>query len=295
MPTMKPLAAAMVFSILTVPFVGQAADWAKVGQALGTAGTEQPGGIYKIGLPRTDLAVTVDGVPIKPALALGSWLAFEERNGETMVMGDLVLTEDEVSPVMALLAQGGLEITALHNHLLRSSPPTLYLHIAGHGDPVAMAETLHAALALSRTPFGSPSGGAPAPAVGLDTDMLDRTLGYHGRASGGVYQFNVPRAEAITDQGMAVPPAMGTAIAINIQPTGAGQAAVAGDFVLLPGEVNPVLRTLRENGIEVTAVHSHMLTEEPRLFFLHFWANDEAGKLARGLRAALDQVNLAKS
>jgi hypothetical protein len=269
-------------------------DWPRVERALGVPGTAQPSGIYRFGLPRSDLHVTLDGVDIRPALALGGWLAFREMGQQAMVMGDIVLTGEEINPVMQRLAEGGIEITALHNHLLRSQPATMYMHVSGHGDPVALAETLHAALALSRTPLSAPAA-APPQNVGLDTAALDRIIGRPGRSVGGVYQFGIPRAETIVDGGMEVPVAMGTAIAINFQSTGNGRAAITGDFVLIAAEVNPVLKALRENGIEVTAIHNHMLDDAPRLFFMHFWANDDAEKLARGLRAALDRVNLQRS
>ncbi|MGK9167698.1 DUF1259 domain-containing protein [Inquilinus limosus] len=270
-------------------------DWTKVDQAIGRPGAAQPDGVHRYGLPRTDLHVTLDGVAIKPALALGSWLAFQPMGDEAMVMGDLVLTQDEVGPVTKSLAEGGIEVTALHNHLLRAEPATLYLHVDGHGDPVKLAVALHAALALSKTPLAPPPGSSAQQPVDLDTAALDGILRSKGKANGGVYQFTIPRAETIMDGGMAVPVSMGTGIAINFQPTGNGKAAITGDFVLIGSEVNPVLRTLRESGIEVTALHNHMLDDQPRLFFMHFWANDDAGKLARGLRAALDQMNLAKS
>ena len=281
------------------------ADWAKVAEALGKSGTEMAGGVYRVGLPRTDLHVKLDGVDIKPTLALGSWLAFQGKGDTAMVMGDLVLTEDEVNPVMKRLAENGIEITALHNHLLRAQPSTLYMHVLGHGDPAKLAAALHDGLALSKTPLGnataSASPQAPATDSGqpaqldLDTAMIDQVLGAKGKAAGGVYQVGIPRAETIKDSGMEVPVAMGSAEAINFQPTGGGKAAITGDFVLTAGEVNPVLRTLRENGIEVTAIHNHMLDDQPRLFFMHFWAIDDAAKLAKGLRAALDKVNVARS
>jgi Domain of Unknown Function (DUF1259) len=267
-------------------------DWQAVDQAMGKAGAMQPGDVYKFSLPRTDLQVTAQGIQVQPALALGSWVAFKPMGDQAMVMGDLVLTEDEVSPVMVALQQGGVEQTALHNHLLGESPRVLYMHISGHGDPVRLAETIHSALALSGTPFTAPAAAA-APSSSLDTAQLESTLGYKGNAAGSVYQFSIPRAEQIMDSGMEVPPAMGTAIAINFQPTGGANAAITGDFVLLANEVNPVLRALRDNGIAVTALHSHMLGEQPRLFFMHFWANDDAVKLASGLRTALDQTNAA--
>ncbi len=299
------LQVAALCTMLPVAAGAADADWAKVADALGKPGTEMAGGVYRVGLPRTDLHVKLDGMDIKPTLALGSWLAFQGKGDMTMVMGDLVLTEDEVGPVMKKLAENGIEITALHNHLLRAQPSTLYMHVLGHGDPAKLAAVLHDGLALSKTPLGNatasvssqaPAAGSEQPArLDLDTAMIDQVLGAKGKAAGGVYQVGIPRAETIKDGGMEVPVAMGSAEAINFQPTGGGKAAITGDFVLTAGEVNPVLRTLRENGIEVTAVHNHMLDDQPRLFFMHFWANDDAAKLAKGLRAALDKVNVARS
>ncbi|MDX8483190.1 DUF1259 domain-containing protein [Mesorhizobium sp. VK24D] len=271
-----------------------APDWKAVAQALGKSGTEMPGGVYRVGLPRSDLKVTLDGVEIKPSLALGSWVAFEAMGDkDAMVMGDLVLTQTEVNPVMLKLVENGIEITAVHNHLLRSQPATMYMHIEGHGDPVKLATAVNAGLRESQTPLSAASSGTPSTSINLDTSKVDQILGHKGKVSGGVYQVSVPRSETITDAGMQVPEAMGSAIAINFQPTGNGKAAITGDFVLVASEVNPVLRALRDNGIEVTALHSHMLNEEPRLFFMHFWANDDVEKLARGLRTALDKIHLA--
>ena len=272
----------------------QEIDWKKVDTALGKTAVVS-GEVHRYGLPRSDLQVTVDGVAIKPALALGGWAAFQPMRGEAMVMGDLVLLETEINPVMAKLLQGGIEITAVHNHLLRANPETFYMHIGGHGDPVKMAEVIRSALALSKTPF-SPQTPAPTPAppIDLDTAQLDQIIGAKGQANGGVYQFNVPRRDPITESGMTVPIAMGSANAINFQPTGGGKAAITGDFVITGDEVNPMIKALRANGIEVTALHSHMLTEQPRVFFMHFWANDDALKLAKGVRAALEKTAVAK-
>jgi len=271
-----------------------ATDWKPVEAALGRSGKLQPGDIYKFGMPRTDMHVTVGGVTIKAPLALGSWVAFHKMGTDAMVMGDLVLTEREVEPVMLKLQQGGIEQTALHNHVLNESPRIMYMHISGHGDAVKLAHALHDALALTGTPV-PPTAAPAAQALTIDADAIGKALGSKGAVNGGVLQFSVPRAEKITDEGMEIPPSMGTANAINFQPTGQGRAAITGDFVLIASEVNPVIRALRENGILVTAVHSHMLTEEPRLFFLHFWANDDALKLAHGLSAALGKTNSAKT
>ena len=264
-------------------------DWKPVEQALGRPGQQQADGACKFGLPRGDLKVTVDGVQVKPTLALGSWLAFSSPGQNAMLMGDLVLTEDEVSPVMKALQQNGLQITALHNHVFHETPRVMYMHIAGHGDAARLASAMKKVIALTGTPPPTqPAGNA---GVDLDTTAIDQTLGSKGKINGGVYQIGVPRAEKISEAGMQVPGSMGLATALNFQPTGEGKAAITGDFVLLGSEVNPVMKTLEENGIQVTALHSHMLQEEPRLFFMHFWANDNAGKLAKGLRAALDQTN----
>ena len=270
-------------------------EWKAVEDALGRKGSMQPGDVYKFSMPRSDLKVTVAGTPIKAGLALGSWLAFKRMGNDAVVMGDLVLSEWEVEPVMAKLQQEGVEQTAVHNHLLNETPRIMYMHVAGHGDPVKLASALKDALALAKTPSGSPAPpAAQQQSLGFDTARVDQALGYQGKNNNGIYQFSVPRAEKINDMGTEVPPSMGTATAINFQPTGGGKAAITGDFVLIGSEVNPVIRALRDNGIQVTAVHSHMLTEEPRLFFMHFWANDDAVKLAKGLRAAIDKTNSAK-
>lgn len=262
-------------------------DWTAVGAAMGKAGTLQPDGPYKIGLPRSDLQVKVGALQIKATLALGSWVAFLPMPGGTMAMGDLVLTEDEINPVISKLQEGGIEQSALHNHLLGAQPPIMYMHIQGHGDAVKLADTIHAALALTQTPFGA--GGTP-PAVDLDTAQLDQIIGVAGKNNGGVYQFSVARTEVLKEQGMVIPPSMGMATALNFQPTGSGNAAITGDFVMLAGEVNRVIRALRAANIQVTALHSHMLNDDPRLFFMHFFASGDAVQLARGLRAALDQT-----
>jgi hypothetical protein len=280
-----------------VPSQGQqkpsatAANWASVEDALGRKGAMQPGDVIKFAFPRSDLTVTVGGVTLKPALALGGWTAFKETGkGQAMVMGDLVLTEDEVSAVMRALQAGGVEQTALHNHVLTESPRVMYMHISAHGDATKIAHAIHDALAQSKTPLGTPGAAAAPSAADLDTAGIAKALGIAGKLNGVVYQVSVPRSEKITEMGHEVPPSMGVATAINFQPTGGGKAAITGDFVLRGSEVNPVIRALRDHGIEVTALHSHMLDEEPRLFFMHFWANDDAVTLAKGLRAALEKT-----
>ena len=268
-------------------------DWTKVDAELGRAASIS-GEVHRYGFPRSDLRVSVDGVSIRPALALGGWTAFEPMGNEAMVMGDLVLLDTEINPVMQKLLESGIRITAVHNHLLRATPATLYMHIEGHGDAVKLAAGLRSALAQSKTPFDpAPTATAPPP-IDLDTAQMDRIMRAKGQANGGVYQFSVPRRDAIREGGLTIPAAMGTANAINFQPTGEGRAAITGDFVVAGDEVNSLIAALRAAGIEVTAIHSHMLNEEPRVFFVHFWANDDALKLARDVRAALDKTAVAR-
>ncbi len=293
--------AVQVFAICAMATMGTTAgaqeiDWKKVDEALGRTAAVS-GDVHRYGFPRTDLQVTLDGVTIRQALALGGWAAFKPMHGGAMVMGDLVLLEAEINPVMAKLIENGLEVTAIHNHVLRSTPLPFYMHVGGHGDPVKLATALRTALAESKTPLTPPAAAATPPAIDLDTAQLDQIIGVKGQANGGVYQFAVPRRDPVTENGMQLTPPgpTGVATAIGFQPTGGGKAAITGDFVLAGDEVNPVIKALRENGIEVTAVHSHMLTEQPRLIFMHFWANDDAVKLAKGLRAALDKTASAKS
>jgi hypothetical protein len=288
--------AAHVFAICVTamaasPASAQDIDWKKVDEAAGRTAAVT-GDVHRYGFPRSDLQVTLDGVTIKPALALGGWAAFKPAHGGAMVMGDLVLLESEITPVMTKLIQNGLEITAVHNHLLRASPATFYMHVGGHGDPVKMLTAIRSALAASKTPLTAPAPAASQPAIDLDTAQIDQIIGAKGQPSGGVYQLAVPRGDAISEDGTRLDPPgpVGVATGINFQPTGGGKAAITGDFVLLEKEVNLVIKALRENGIEITALHSHMLAEQPRLFFMHFWANDDALKLARGLRAALDKT-----
>ena len=296
MKRFNPILASIGFAVgLSSTTLAADDDWAPVAQALGRSGAQLPGGIYRVGLGRSDLKVALDGVEIKPTLALGSYLAFQKMGSEGMVMGDLVLLQEEVNPVMKKLVEGGIEITALHNHLLRSSPATMYMHFFGRGDPAKLAAALRAGLAESKTPLAAPAPAGSPPPLDMDTAAIDQTLGAKGSVNSGVYGFNIPRAETIMEGGMPIPVGMGSGIVINFQPTGGGKAAITGDFVLIASEVNPVLKTLRDGGIEVTALHSHMLTEQPRLFFMHFWANDDAGKLAASLKAALNKVKLAKS
>jgi Domain of Unknown Function (DUF1259) len=268
-------------------------QWKPVEAGMGRPGQLQADGVMKFGLARGDLNVEVSGMKLKPALALGGWVAFNHPGIDAMAMGDLVLAEDDVTPVMTKLQQSGIEITALHNHVLHESPRVMYMHVLGHGDAAQIAKAISTAMSLTKLPPPS-TPPAQVPALDLDTKGIEQALGFPGKVNGGVFQVGVPRSETIHDHGMAIPNSMGVATTLNFQPTGSGKAAITGDFVLLGSEVNPVMKALRKNGIEVTAVHSHMLDEEPRLFFMHFWANDDAAKLAKGLREALDQTNSKK-
>jgi Domain of Unknown Function (DUF1259) len=268
-------------------------DWKTVEQALGRPGQVLPGDVFRVGMPRTDLSVTVKGVPVSASFALGSYAAFKQVGDHAMVMGDLVLLDQEVPAVMSGMFSGGLQVTAVHNHLNEVAPHVMYMHYEGHGDAVALARGLRQALSASGTPLGSLSG-APAPSVGpvLDPKQIEQGLGRSGReVGGGVYQVTVPRAEAITEDGVALLPAMGVTTVLNFQPLAGGKAAITGDFVLIAQEVNPVARTLRQLGIDVTAIHNHGLQDTPRLFYMHFWAVDDPAKLAQGLKTALDQTN----
>ena len=281
-------------AMLAAATPGQAADadWKAVEQALGKSGQMQAGDVFRIGMPRTDLMVTVKGVPVKAGFALGSYAAFKQMGDHAMVMGDLVLLDQEVPGVMSGLFAGGLQVTGVHNHLNEMSPHVMYMHYAGHGDAVVLARALRQALSASGTPLGGPAP-APAPAAGptLDTKAIEQALGRSGRDTGGVFQVSVPRAETVTEMGQPLLASMGVTTVMNFQPTADGKAAITGDFALIDTEVNAVARTLRQHGVDVTAIHNHALTDTPRLFYMHFFANDDPVKLAQALRAALGQTN----
>jgi len=285
-----------IISVLAAP-VARAADpdWKAVEQALGKPGQMQPGDVFRIGMPRTDLTVTVKGVPVKAGFALGSYAAFKQIGDRAMVMGDLVLLDQEVPAVMSGLFAGGLQVTAVHNHLNEMSPHVMYMHYSGQGDPVELAKALREALSASGTPFGAPPAGVVADTSAIDQKPVEAALGRSGRVTNGILQVVVGRAERITEGGMELLPAMGVATVLNFQPTDDGKAAITGDFVLIAPEVNKVARTLREHGIQVTAIHNHALADTPRLVYMHFWAHDEPVKLAQGLRAALALTNSAKA
>lgn len=291
MKSMIIVAASILAASSAAPAQAPSVDWPAVERAMGRAGTPQPGGVRKFGFARSDLHVTVHGIAIRPALALGSWIAMKPTSGGgVMLAGDLVLTQDEIAPVMSRLQQGGIEQSALHNHLLDESPRLMYMHVMGEGAAVKLAEAVHAALALTGTPLDVPSRMPAALPIAMDTAVAARVLGHSGHVNGGVFQVSVPRRERIRDDGMDVPASMGVATGINIQPTDSTHAVATGDFVLLANEVNPVIRALRAHGIAVTALHSHMLGERPRLYFMHFWAEDTTPSVLAGLRAALDSM-----
>ncbi len=295
MSTTKSIRVALAALAGTVAFAHAAAAqqtdrWSGAETAFGRKGVPQAADVMRFNFPRTDLTVRVGDVTLKPAFALGSWVAFLPTGaGTALAMGDLVLLDNEVGPVMAALQAGGVEQSAVHNHLLNESPHITYMHIMTEGDPAKIAATVHAALAKSATPIGTAPAGA-APSAELDTGAIAKALGVSGRLNGSVYQISVPRSETIMEMGHSLPPSMGVATAINFQPTGPGKAAITGDFVLRGSEVNPVIRAFKKNGIDVTALHSHLVDSDPQLYFMHFWANDDALKLARGLREALDQT-----
>jgi len=282
----KPAAPAKAAAAKTAP----AADWSAVDQALGRTGTAMPPDVNRYAFGRSDLTVVSHGVTVKTSFALGGWLAFRMVDAKNaMAMGDLVLLESEVAPVIAALQAGGISQTALHNHMNGEQPAVWYLHVMAHGDPATIARAARKALELTKTPLATP-GPAAATTVDLDTAAINHAIGVAGKVVGGVLQYSVPRVETIKDGGHEIPPSMGTSTPINFQPTGEGKAAIIGDFVMLASEVNPVIKVLSDGGIMVTTVHSHWLDEQPHVIMAHFWANDDAVKLAKVLGAALDKT-----
>ncbi len=284
--------AAVIILLVSLPTISPAqaagdqkaaGEWKTVEDVFGFPGASLPGGVIRFNMPRKDLHVTVAGIEVKPGLALGAWAAFHRvGDNDAMVMGDLVLTEDEVAPVMKALQDGGVEITALHNHLLGESPKIMYLHI-------------RQAVGLTKTPAPQASGTKETAAdLGFDVAAVEKIMGRPGNISGGVLHFGAPRAEKLTEEGMDTPPSMGAGTVINFQPTGNGRAAIAGDFAMTGKEVGPVMKVLEDNGVQAVALHSHALDDVPRLFYMHFWANDEVIKLAKAMRTALDETNVAK-
>jgi len=263
---------------------------AKVDESLGRSG-QKTGEVYRVGFPRTDLHIAVAGIEIKPGLALGSWAAFSGSDGDAMVMGDLVLLEGELNPVIQTLRSAGFQITAVHNHLIGETPHVLYVHYRGHGEVSEIAKSLRSALSKSKTPLDEPAPPAPPGEPPAFVKTIEDTLATKGRFAGGVLSFGIPRAEPITDHGVTLTGTQGVAESINFQEFGPGKVATSGDFVLTADEVNQVISALEEHDIQVTALHSHMLTEEPRLFFMHFWATGNAEAVAQGIKAGLTKVH----
>ncbi|HET9793648.1 MAG TPA: DUF1259 domain-containing protein [Thermoanaerobaculia bacterium] len=276
--------------LLSLVLANARSEAAEAGSAVfGQTPRTLPGEIEKYSWPRRDLRVTVAGTPVAPALALGSWAAFKAAGTGTMTMGDLVLLESEVNPVVRELQAGGFEVLAIHNHLLGESPHLLYVHFMGHGERAALGHTLESALSRTKTPKESAASAAPAPEQTKILDAFQEAIGRKGTMAGAVLQIGVPRSDPIIDGGMEIPPAMGMAESINAETVGE-RIATTGDFVLVADEVNPVIGELQSHGIEVTALHSHMLRETPRLFFMHFWGVGTPERIGAGLKAALAKV-----
>jgi hypothetical protein len=278
--------------VLSLPILvhAQGVTTATIDQALGRSG-QKTGDVYRVSFPRTDLHVSVHGVAIKPGLALGSWAAFLGTDDNAMVMGDLVLLEGELNPVMAKLRASDFEISAVHNHLIEETPRVLYMHYMGHGPATQLAMSLRAALSASKTPLDKPAAAAEEPAPPAWVKTVEDSVGRKGTFKGGVLSYGVPRGESITMAGMTITPAAGVGEAINFQAADSGNVATTGDFVLVADEVNPVISELQGHNISVTALHSHMLTEQPRLFFMHFWSVGSPESVGAGIKAALSKVN----
>jgi len=273
------------------PRSAAAADWAGVGQAFGRLGIFKDG-LYTVSFPRSDLAVRVGSVTVKPALSTTTSIAFYGTPRQAMVMGDLVLTEDERQAVVSKLTGSGIDITAMHEHLPAHSPTVWWHHIQASGDATKIANALKDALAAGTTPLAAPSSTAPQDTTldGLDPATLDKIMGRAGTTAGGVRKYGIPRRDTITI-GSAPVPASLAQTAVAFQPVGGGRAAVNGDIVMTATEVQPVLTALRNGGLDVVELHNHMLEENPRLFYVHFWAADDAARLATALRAAIDKTN----
>jgi hypothetical protein len=262
-----------------------------IDQVLGRSG-QKTGDVYRVSFPRTDLHVSIGGLAIKPGLALGSWAAFTGTDDNAMVMGDLVLLDRELNPVMAKLRSAGFEITAVHNHLMEEIPKVLYLHYMGHGTAAQLATALRAALSVSKTPLEKPAAPPEEPAPPAWVKSVEGAVGRKGTFKGGVLSYGVPRSDTITMAGMTIPPAAGVGEAINFQAAASRNVATTGDFVLTADEVNPVISELQGHHILVTALHSHMLTEQPQLFFIHFWYVGSPESAGVGIKAALSRVSV---
>src|SRR5215467_10876113 len=259
----------------------------EIAKALGKEG-DLAGDMYKVSFPRSDLTVNVGNVAIKPALALMAWAAFIKSGNDAVTYGDLVVLEEEVNPVIRKLEERSLELSALHNHLLHETPRVMFIHFVGRGDEVELAKGVREALALTKSPLGATASARETkPEIAAEIEGI---IGYQGAMGGDVFHITVPRNDLhVASMGTMIPGSMGMNTPFNFQLDG-NNAAINGDFILRPAEVNPVIKVLRANGIEIASVHNHMLDEEPRLIFMHFWAYGDAANLAKGLKAALGQV-----
>ena len=265
-------------------------DTARVERLTGTKGRlDRAAGVFKVAVPRTDLAVTVGGVKLTPPSGLTSWAAFQSSGSMAMVMGDLVLTEDQVNPVMSVALDNGLDVTALHNHFLGETPRVMFMHVGGHGDLDALAGAVGKVFARIREPgVPLPAADVDPAATQLDTDAIATALGHRGDLAGGVYKVTIGRTARMHGQ------MVGSTMGVNTWAAFSGsneRAVVDGDFAMLESELQPVLKALRRSGILIVAIHQHMTGEQPPILFLHYWGVGPAVELARGLRAALDQTH----
>ncbi len=281
------------FSALLLASTGafcQQSDWSSVESVFGKQGVVQDN-VFKITFPRYDLNVKVGDFTVSPLLALTTWVGLMNMGGQARMMGDMVVTDQEESAAIQKLLSEGLEVTAIHNHLLNESPAVKYIHFSGSGNPAELATKIRSVLEVTQTPMKP----AKVQAAGINTDWsaVERILGQSGKRNGVLLQYAFPRQETLAEGGMTMPAAMGMATVINFQMDNS-RAAVAGDFVLLADEVNPVVKTLTSHGIAVTALHNHMLYDNPRLFMVHFWAVGDPSALANGLKAALEQTKHTK-
>ena len=307
--TFSPLLSAFCFSQQTEPKAGAqmenmnlknptALDTAAIERIMGIKGKSNKGE-YKVTIPQNDLSIEVDGFKIIPAMGLGTWIAFTPSASGAMIMGDIILTENDLKPVQQQVIQQGLAITAIHNHFVRNHPNVLYMHIGGSGPTDQMAQKAKSVLEkITEVRGGDPSKGtASSESVQntLDTKKLDDILGYKAEMSKGVYKYTIGRPDIkLSEHGVTVSSYLGFNTWAAFQGT-PDHAAVAGDFTMTENEVAPVIKALVENGIEVVAVHNHMVHEQPRIFFLHYWGVGNAEQLAKGLRAALDQTGIKKN
>lgn len=271
-------------------------DQGAMERAIGKPG-ELKDGVYKVSLPRNDLVVVVNGVKIRPGLALGTWLAFKENSNDVVMDGDLVLKEEEVGPVLERLQQEGIQVTALHNHLIGERPRVMYVHVFAKGEGARLAKQMKEVLALTTTPVGSSaakndgSGKSAGEDPGFDVEFVQKQLS-QGKVKDGVLSISISRPEKIQMQGATLTPSMGMATAINVQAAGEKSVAATGDFVLIAEEVNPVTKALTDHGILITALHNHLVQGSPDLYFMHFWATGSADHVTKGLKTAVEAMQL---